>query len=59
MELPNGVHEKISDFYSSKNTRLTGEDFSTVRDWMNTLSYEKQRKEGLRVVDHFLHGKAL
>lgn len=44
---------------SDRQLRLTGEGFNTVRDWMNTLSHENQRKEGLRIVDHFLHGKPL
>ena len=59
IELPSGVHRRISDFYSGRHEELTGKGFSTVRDWMNTLSHEEQRKEGLRIVDHFLHGKPL
>jgi RHS repeat-associated protein len=59
IELPNAVHNKISAFYSSKNTDITGKGYSTVRDWLNTKSFEEQSKFGRRVVDHFLHGKPL
>lgn len=59
VELPTGIHNKISAFYSSKYTRLTSKEFKTVRDWMNTLSYEEQYKWGQKIVDHFLYGKPL
>jgi hypothetical protein len=59
IELPAEVHTKISRFYSSKYTRLTGKGFSTVRDWMNTLSYEDQAMWGRKIADHFLYGKPL
>ncbi|NLN77697.1 MAG: hypothetical protein GX141_02105 [Armatimonadetes bacterium] len=59
IELPNDVHKKISAFYSSKNTKITGEEFNTVRDWLNTKSYDEQYKFGKKVVDHYLHGKPL
>lgn len=59
VELPTSVHQKISAFYSSKQERITGKGFKTVRDWLNTKSYEEQYEFGKRVVDHYLNGKPL
>ena len=59
VELPNDIHRKIGSFYSSKNRKITGEGFSTVRDWLNTKSFEEQSKFGRRVIEHYLHGRPL
>ncbi len=59
IEIPNAVHKKISAFYSSKNTDITGKGYSSIREWMNTKSFKEQYEFGVKVTDHFLHGKPL
>lgn len=55
--IPTSIHQKISDYYSSKDVLTTGEGYKTVRDWMNVLSYKRQHEEGLRILNDFLQGR--
>jgi macrodomain Ter protein organizer (MatP/YcbG family) len=56
IELPNSVHKKISALYSSKRIRITGSDKMTVREWLNTKSYEDQYQFGLKAVENVKKG---
>ena len=44
--VPKEVHQEISRFYSSRYG-----DFSSFREYVNTLSYEEQFKTGLGVLN--------
>lgn len=54
--LPRGagsVHAKLSGFYSSKQPRITGPGYSTVRQWLSTKSFEEQYIFGLQTLAKF------
>ncbi|QRK06784.1 hypothetical protein JQX13_43090 [Archangium violaceum] len=54
--LDEGVHIDVSAFYSSKQEFITGSPGLTVRQWLNTQSYEAQRQFGLRAIENIRSG---
>jgi len=46
-----GIHRKISAYYSSKDPRFTGGQ--TVRQWLSGQSFQAQRKFGLTVLQGY------
>ena len=49
----------LNKFYSSKNERLTGEGFSSVRQWMNTKDYDEQYELGTSIMYYLMFGGSL
>ncbi|QRN93076.1 hypothetical protein JRI60_28150 [Archangium violaceum] len=54
--LEEGLHVDVSAFYSSKQEFITGSPSLTVRQWLNTRSYEAQRQFGLRAIENVRSG---
>ncbi len=54
--LEEGLHVDVSAFYSSKQEFITGSSSLTVRQWLNTRSYEAQRQFGLRALENVKSG---
>ncbi|WP_152621849.1 hypothetical protein [Archangium violaceum] len=54
--LEEGLHADVSAFYSSKQEFITGSPGLTVRQWLNTQSYEVQRQFGLRAIENIRSG---
>ncbi|MFL5347224.1 MAG: hypothetical protein ACJ8AT_20770 [Hyalangium sp.] len=54
--LEEGLHNRVSAFYSRKNLRITGTTDLTVRQWLSTQSYEAQRAFGLKVIENIQKG---
>jgi hypothetical protein len=54
--VPKWVNQKIAAYYSSKQ-RFTGG--KTVREWLDSLPYEKQMEFGRMILDRVLKGKPL
>ncbi len=47
------THRKITGFYQSKQPRLTGSPTLTVREWLNTMSFQEQYTFGLETLQRF------
>ncbi|WP_414583374.1 hypothetical protein [Scytonema sp. PCC 10023] len=47
------IHQEITNLYNSVQPELTGSWDITVRQWVNTLSYEEQQDFGIRVIKAF------
>jgi hypothetical protein len=56
IRLEEGLHTRVSAFYSRKNWRITGSDELTVRQWLSTQSYEAQRAFGLKAIENIAKG---
>jgi hypothetical protein len=54
--LEEGLHTRVSAFYSRKNWRITGSNDVTVRQWLSTQSYEAQRAFGLKALENIKQG---
>ena len=54
--LEEGLHIDVSAFYSSKQEFITGTSSLTVRQWLNTQSYETQHQFGLRAIENIRSG---
>ncbi len=54
--LEEGLHTDVSAFYSSKQEFITGSPSLTVRQWLNTQSYETQRQFGLSAIENIRSG---
>ncbi|MBN1203383.1 MAG: hypothetical protein JXB05_00475 [Myxococcaceae bacterium] len=54
--LEEGLHLRVSAFYSRKIWRVTGSDDLTVRQWLSTQSYEAQRAFGLKAIENIQKG---
>ncbi|WP_223763943.1 hypothetical protein [Corallococcus sp. AS-1-6] len=46
-----GLHKRLSGFYSSIQQEITGSRIQTVRQWLSTQSFEAQRDFGLRAIE--------
>jgi hypothetical protein len=56
VRLPHGkgsIHQEISNFYNSLQPDLTGLSNITVREWINSKSFEEQQDFGIRVIRAF------
>jgi hypothetical protein len=47
------IHQEITNFYNSVQPQLTGATDITVREWINTQSFEEQQDFGIRVIRAF------
>jgi len=47
------IHQEITNFYNSVQPELTGASDITVREWLNTYSFEEQQDFGIRVIKAF------
>jgi RHS repeat-associated protein len=54
--LPTGFHLEVSRFYSSRQEWLTGGGYSTVRQWMDTMSLEQQYSLGFDIMEYLKSG---
>ena len=54
--LPREFHWRVNGLYSSKQVQITGEGFRTVRQWMDTMSYEEQYLVGLKILEYLRTG---
>jgi hypothetical protein len=54
--LEEGLHTRVSGFYSSIQWDVTGSRTLTVRQWLSTQSYEAQRKFGLLALENIKKG---
>jgi hypothetical protein len=57
LPLENALHTRVSAFYSSIREPITGSTSLTVRQWLNTQSYEAQRQFGLKVIAKLRSGE--
>jgi hypothetical protein len=55
--LEQSLHTRVSAFYSSIRERITGSTSLTVRQWLNTQSYESQRQFGLKAIEKIRTGE--
>ncbi|WP_052518979.1 hypothetical protein [Archangium violaceum] len=55
--LDKDLHTEVSAFYSSKRPNITNSYSLTVREWIRTQSYEKQRSFGLLVIEKIKAGE--
>ena len=56
IKLPNGkgtIHARLSGYYSSIQTRLTGSTTMTVRQWLSTKSFDFQYNFGVQKLVDF------
>ncbi|MFZ6021632.1 MAG: RHS repeat-associated core domain-containing protein [Chloroflexota bacterium] len=56
IRLPSGarlLHQQISGYYSSIQPLVTGSDILTVRQWLQTKSFEFQWKFGIELIEKF------
>ncbi|RKI45914.1 hypothetical protein D7Y27_09360 [Corallococcus sp. AB004] len=51
IQLEQGLHKRLSGFYSSIQQEITGSRILTVRQWLSTQSLEAQRDFGLQAID--------
>ncbi len=49
--LEEGLHTRLSGFYSSIQQEITGSRTLTVRQWLGTQSFEAQRQFGLQAIE--------
>jgi hypothetical protein len=54
--LEEGLHARVSAFYSRKFLSATGSRELTVRQWLSTQSYEAQRAFGLKAIENIKNG---
>ena len=50
------LHTEVSAFYSSNQEFITGSTNMTVRKWLDTQSYEAQRRFGLNAIENIRSG---
>ncbi|ATB34014.1 hypothetical protein MEBOL_007515 [Melittangium boletus DSM 14713] len=50
------LHTEVSAFYSSNQEFITGSTNMTVRKWLDTQSYEAQRRFGLNTIENIRSG---
>lgn len=50
------LNQAVANFYSRKNIRITGDGYSSVREWMNTKSFEEQHRFGLKALENVRKG---
>ncbi|MBN8468053.1 hypothetical protein JYJ95_16145 [Corallococcus exiguus] len=51
IQLEQGLHKRLSGFYSSIQQEITGSRILTVRQWLSTQSLEAQRDFGLQAIE--------
>ncbi|WP_306770437.1 hypothetical protein [Corallococcus sp. AB018] len=51
IQLDQGLHKRLSGFYSSIQQEITGSRTLTVRQWLSTQSFEAQRDFGLQAIE--------
>nr|WP_128797209.1 hypothetical protein [Corallococcus coralloides] len=51
LQLDQGLHKRLSGFYSSIQQEITGSRILTVRQWLSTQSFEAQRDFGLQAIE--------
>nr|WP_227027299.1 hypothetical protein [Corallococcus soli] len=51
IQLEQGLHKRLSGFYSSIQQEITGSRSLTVRQWLSTQSYGSQRDFGLQAIE--------
>ncbi len=56
MAVPREVNQRIADYYSKKQPFTGGK---TVREWLDSQSYEKQKEFGLMILQRVIEGKPL
>ncbi|WP_408890217.1 hypothetical protein ACJ2CR_04125 [Myxococcus faecalis] len=56
VRLEEGLHSRVSGFYSSIQQEITGSRTLTVRRWLSTQSFEAQRQFGLRAIEKLRQG---
>ncbi|KFE71485.1 hypothetical protein [Hyalangium minutum] len=54
--LEQGLHTRVSGFYSSIQQEITGSRSLTVRQWLSTQSYGTQRQFGLQALEQIRNG---
>jgi hypothetical protein len=54
--LEEGLHTRVSGFYSLIQQEITGSRSLTVRRWLSTQSYEAQRQFGLQAIEQVQKG---
>jgi len=54
--LEQGLHTRLSGFYSSIQQEITGSRSLTVRQWLSTQSYGAQRQFGLQAIEKIRKG---
>ncbi|MFP2898447.1 hypothetical protein [Corallococcus sp. 4LFB] len=51
IQMDQGLHKRLSGFYSSIQQEITGSRSLTVRQWLSTQSFEAQRDFGLQAIE--------
>nr|WP_254330148.1 hypothetical protein [Corallococcus exiguus] len=51
IQLEQGLHKRLSGFYSSTQQEITGSRILTVRQWLSTQSLDAQRDFGLQAIE--------